>query len=175
MQEVAKTKTNLKKCKCMSCPSYTYECKIKNTPQNIAKLMTDFEKVTHYEKMFCAFEKRSTMAKGIIGLVSNIFIILISGKLFGLFSKSAEISRWGYGYFSMNLNAIINPLSLGDYKWSRILQPRPQLFGQYDGFNYMGIGVLLGVLMVSIVLCLRKDFQIKSFILRNRYVIFCVF
>lgn len=57
MQEVAKTKANLKKCKCMSCPSYTYECKIKNTPQNIAKLMTDFEKVTHYEKMFCAFEK----------------------------------------------------------------------------------------------------------------------
>lgn len=54
---VAKTKDNLKKCKCMSCPSYTGMCKIKNTPENLLKLMGNFSETEHYEKMFCAFEK----------------------------------------------------------------------------------------------------------------------
>ena len=54
---VAKTKENLKRCKCMGCPSYTLSCKIKNVPENLFKLMEDLDNVEHYESMFCAFEK----------------------------------------------------------------------------------------------------------------------
>mgnify|MGYP000822564761 CR=1 FL=1 len=54
---VAKTKDNLKACKCLDCPSYTLGCKILNTPGNLVKLMEDLDEVNHYEKMFCAFEK----------------------------------------------------------------------------------------------------------------------
>ncbi len=54
---VAKTKENLKKCKCMSCPSYTLGCKIKNVPENMFKLMDDLDNLQHYEAMYCAFEK----------------------------------------------------------------------------------------------------------------------
>lgn len=57
MKEVDKTKDNLKKCKCMNCPSYTDTCKVKNAPENLLKLMGDFSKHEHYEKMFCAFER----------------------------------------------------------------------------------------------------------------------
>ena len=42
---VAKTKENLKRCKCMGCPSYTLGCKIKNVPENLFKLMEDLDNV----------------------------------------------------------------------------------------------------------------------------------
>ncbi len=54
---VAKTKENLDKCLCTSCPSYTTGCKIKNYPLNFFKKMEDLDTVEHFEKMFCAFEK----------------------------------------------------------------------------------------------------------------------
>ena len=52
--------------------------------------------------------------------------------------------RYGYGEISMNLNALINPSSpRGIYTWSRLLPQQPQATGQYDGFNYLGLGVLI--------------------------------
>ncbi len=54
---VAKTKENLKSCRCRECPSYTMGCKIKNYPLNLIKLADDLDNVEHYESMFCAFEK----------------------------------------------------------------------------------------------------------------------
>ena len=54
---VAKTKENLKNCRCMECPSYTAGCKIRNYPVNLFKMMEDLDNVEHFEGMFCAFEK----------------------------------------------------------------------------------------------------------------------
>lgn len=54
---VAKTKENLKNCRCMECPSYTAGCKIRNYPVNLFKLMDDLDNIEHFEGMFCAFEK----------------------------------------------------------------------------------------------------------------------
>lgn len=54
---VDKTKENLERCLCMTCPSYTLGCKVKNVPVNLFKQMEDLEKVDHFESMFCAFEK----------------------------------------------------------------------------------------------------------------------
>lgn len=48
-----------------------------------------------------------------------------------------------YGFFSMNLNALWNPSSYNVASWSRLLAQRPQTRGNYDGFNYLGLGVLL--------------------------------
>ena len=47
---VEKTKENLQRCLCMSCPSYTMGCKLKNMPENLVKL-------DHFESMYCAFDK----------------------------------------------------------------------------------------------------------------------
>lgn len=54
---VEKNKENLKSCICMDCPSYSMGCKIRSMPENLFKLAEDLEKVEHYEKMFCAFDK----------------------------------------------------------------------------------------------------------------------
>ena len=55
---VGRTKENLKKCKCMGCPSYTMMCKLKEMPANMFHMMTKgIENVEHFEGMYCAFGK----------------------------------------------------------------------------------------------------------------------
>jgi len=55
MPKVAKTKENLKKCRCNSCPSYTMGCKMKNYPLNFIKMIDGLNNVEHFEGMFCAY------------------------------------------------------------------------------------------------------------------------
>jgi len=50
---VEKTMENVNSCMCLSCPSYTTTCKIKNGVETVF----DVSHLEHLEKMFCAFEK----------------------------------------------------------------------------------------------------------------------
>ena len=71
----------------------------------------------------------------------------------------------GYRVFSMNL------LSLGDPRgWSSILLPRisSATSGQYEGYNYLGVGVLLLALIVVVVAVLQRP---KLPALNRRWVI----
>ena len=45
---VAKTKENLKECRCTECPSYTMGCKIKNYPINMIKALNNLDEVEHF-------------------------------------------------------------------------------------------------------------------------------
>lgn len=80
------------------------------------------------------------------------------------------LSRDGYGSVSMNLNAIFNPSSRGGYQWSKILPVLPQQAGQYDGFNYLGLGVL--ALLAAALVCaavgvVRRPVQVRQWWGRN--------
>lgn len=68
---------------------------------------------------------------------------LAAAWLLGMFYAGTGASREGYGIFSMNLTQPFNPGSYGDIVWSRLLPVRPVVLGQYDGFNYLGLGVLV--------------------------------
>lgn len=76
-------------------------------------------------------------------LAANVVLAYGAGWLVGALGWDIESARFGYGHFSMNLNAIINPLSLGGYEWSKFLPQLPQIHGNYDGFNYLGLGILI--------------------------------
>lgn len=65
------------------------------------------------------------------------------GWAVGAINGTTGTTRDGFGFYSMNLNAILNPKSMGGYSWSALLKTRPQILGNYDGFNYLGVGVLL--------------------------------
>jgi hypothetical protein len=95
-------------------------------------------------------------------LVCNILSILLFGYILGIFGLGggSSLGGWGFGHFSMNLNAIINPVSAGGIIWSAILKTQPQILGNYDGFNYLGIGVLLGIFIVAVNFAL--DFTEKK-------------
>lgn len=58
MKKVPRTRENLLKCLCKSCPSYTFACKLMATPGNIILLIdTMNDDRLHAETMFCAYEK----------------------------------------------------------------------------------------------------------------------
>lgn len=54
---IEKTEENASRCICLYCPSYSTVCKLKNEPQNITRSTSSLEAHTHYEKLFCAYEK----------------------------------------------------------------------------------------------------------------------
>lgn len=89
---------------------------------------------------------------------ANTIIPLLCGYGMGLFYAKNSPARDGYGIFSMNLNQILNAKSYGDITWSRVLGERPLVLAQYDGFNYLGLGILIAVpiLAVAGIVHLRK-------------------
>ncbi|HCU58953.1 MAG TPA: hypothetical protein DIC64_03125 [Alphaproteobacteria bacterium] len=56
-QKVDKTQQNISRCLCLNCPSYSSSCKIKNAHLSTNQPSDELNSRTHYEKMFCAFEK----------------------------------------------------------------------------------------------------------------------
>lgn len=74
---------------------------------------------------------------------------LFTGFALGVFKDPANSGSTPYGYFSMNLNAVFNPQSRG-YNWSLFLPAQNQVLGNYDGFNYLGVAVLLVLLGCAI-------------------------
>ncbi|HWQ88363.1 MAG TPA: DUF2769 domain-containing protein [Desulfitobacteriaceae bacterium] len=70
MAEVPKTKENLKKCICLTCPSYTITCEMMAMPGNMILKIGNMEKI-HAEIMFCAYEKSHCIDKEKSCMCSN--------------------------------------------------------------------------------------------------------
>lgn len=70
------------------------------------------------------------------------------GCIIGVLGSGVGSSRGGYGHYSMNINAILNPTSCGQYTWSSLMKIHPQILGNYDGFNYLGFGIVVFILLV---------------------------
>ena len=70
----------------------------------------------------------------------------------GVFESSGDFERSGFGYYSMNILAAINPNGGVDYHWSKLLPAIPIVKGNYEGFNYLGAGVIL--LWAAVLACL---------------------
>lgn len=85
------------------------------------------------------------------------------GFALGVFGSGAVIeSEGGYGYFCMNLNALFNPISRQDVVWSSILPVLPQTLGNYDGFNYLGVGVMIALLTGLALFLVNMRFSPKA-------------
>lgn len=68
--------------------------------------------------------------------------------LFGGFSSGMKSGNDGVGYYSFNLNGFYNP-----HGWSAYLKDMPYTDSQYEGFGYLGLGVL-ALLLLSCALWL---------------------
>lgn len=78
----------------------------------------------------------------VIPIIENLLVIGLIGYSIGVFIPDVSEQSVGFGTFAMNLNALINPLSLGVNTWSKFVKQYPQAWGNYDGFNYLGVGVI---------------------------------
>ena len=118
---------------------------------------------------YLAFQVLAVMTAGVISLLwqrrvtllraAGIMVLLcatgflVADSLGLVIEGGRGYKSGGYRVFSMNL------LSLGDPRgWSSILLPRisSATSGQYEGYNYMGVGVLALALMVVVVAVLQR-------------------
>jgi hypothetical protein len=131
------------------------------------------------------WEDRLIRDKIITAVVSTACGIAVMFAL-GAFYSGANAAAGLLGESSMNLNALFNPVFstvsgyMQDLSIARFLKPLP--FGtqfQYEGFGYLGFGVLLGCLLVFAHLIksgrgLKNVFQNMEY-KRNAVLIFAVF
>lgn len=80
--------------------------------------------------------------KPLLFLLAAFVVVGVTGFSIGAFSTPSSGGSTGYGYFCMDLNSLFNPLSCSGIVWSRVLPTLPQGLGSYDGFNYLGLGIL---------------------------------
>lgn len=102
-----------------------------------------------------------------IYLISIAFITWI----FGGFSSGVSATSEGLGTFSFNLINFINPLG-----WSRIFKDYSIVSGrQYEGFAYLGAGVIMLIILAIYIFSLKCDDFKKKFKEKNEQIISIVF
>lgn len=113
-------------------------------------------------------KKIISFKKFILFLVTLSIYLLLLAYALGLFNIQASAAP-GYGDFSMNLNALFNPMT-----WSGLLADRSIIFYQAEGFNYLGLGIILLLLFILPVAIKEKN---KLLYLKNHWllILFCFF
>lgn len=79
----------------------------------------------------------------LLALTGYLLGVTLTIALLGGFSSNMGAASYGLGDYSFNLNSFLNPTGRFSF-WSRILPGLPQYIdNQYEGFAYLGFGVLL--------------------------------
>ncbi len=93
------------------------------------------------------FEPRRAVAygAGIIGQTLAIFVLL------GYFGGGEELAEGGFGEFSTDVLAFINPM-----RESLVLPMLPMRHGQREGFAFLGSGILLLMVIATAVLAVQR-------------------
>ena len=103
--------------------------------------------------------------KSIILLSSYILTALASIYLLGGFYNNVPNDSFGFGKYSFNLNGLINPQS-----WSVFIRNMPMLKDQYEGFSYLGLGVIILIIiaMITSIIWIKKE---KNILKENKNII----
>jgi hypothetical protein len=72
----------------------------------------------------------------VLGAITAVSIVIWAA---GYFMVGGGVHGGIIGHYRMNLLSLVDP----DVLWSRVLRDQPQGEGDYEGFNFLGIGVLV--------------------------------
>lgn len=118
----------------------------------LGSFITDLFKYKKYRRPFLCF-------------ISITSFSLLTLWLLGAFYTKADISAQGLGVNSANINTFWNPLNLQGTrgglvgypsKGSRFLKALDVNKGQYEGYAYVGLGIMLGALILLIASICRS-------------------
>jgi hypothetical protein len=98
-----------------------------------------------YLLRYAVFERRRSVARTVALFALSVAGSLLMMWLAGYFLKM-EVSSGGFGYYSMNLLAPFWPVGIG---WLLPHSALPATPGQYEGFNYLGMGIMLALAIAA--------------------------
>lgn len=90
-----------------------------------------------------------------------ILVVVMAGLIMwslGYFMVGSGVSSTGYGTYRMNLLSLIDPNGTGvepDGTWSLLLPDQPGIPGDYEGYNYLGAGIL-GLSIIAVYARIKK-------------------
>lgn len=123
--------------------------------------------------------KYKKMIRPISCFVSSTVFSLITMWVIGAFYGEGDTASYGLGRNSANMNTFWNPFRLNSKVFtgyecdpSKFLLPRAKLDGQYEGYTYLGLGVLIAVFAALLILfsCVeRKGKKSKIYFLSVLY------
>ncbi len=101
--------------------------------------------------------KNKSFSKHLMGFIIPCIILLLTMWLVGYFTILSEASAVeGYGLNKLNLLSIFDA---GNFSY--VLKDIPEIKGDYEGFNYLGLGVLLLSIYVIPVIFIKRTFILK--------------
>lgn len=108
---------------------------------------------------------------------AQIGVTYLAGYIIGVVGHGVSSYRSGYGHYSMNINAVINPTSIGGYQWSKFFPVLPSTSGNYDGFNYLGAGVVAGLAIAILLILIFGDLKNVTDMIKRHILLLgtCVF
>lgn len=91
----------------------------------------------------------------------GIFTVAIMW-LAGYFMVGGGVGEGGFGTFRMNLLSLIDPVDRATrITWSRLIRDQPETSRDYEGFNYLGLGMLMLAVVASYELLRRPKIAIE--------------
>ncbi len=101
-----------------------------------------------------ALERQLPWRWPVLGAVASVAAVVVLFYVFGYLGTVRTLGADAFGGFSADLATFINPLGYGDFLWSRFLSALPRQRAQYEGFGYLGLGVLFA-LWAALILAAR--------------------
>lgn len=113
-------------------------------------------------------EKR--VKRSVFSLMTYLASVAFAVWIFGGFDSGMSAQNGGLGIYSFNLNNFVNPQG-----WSKILKDLP-LYGngQYEGFAYLGAGVVLLIVLAGYS-CLINKSNFEVTVKNNKVKIIAIF
>ncbi|MCR5599420.1 MAG: DUF6311 domain-containing protein [Ruminococcus sp.] len=97
------------------------------------------------------FKDKKYIRAAAVAISSTVFSVL-SLYVIGAFEGKSSYADGGYGFYSANINTFFN--SMGHSKYIRMLNTTP---GQYEGYGYLGFGMLVCCFLGIIIIFTRLE------------------
>jgi hypothetical protein len=109
-------------------------------------------------QLFKEKEQRFILKFIVINSAYTLGFILLLWVTGYFYNSPRETDLAGFGFFSMNLNSPFNPM---DPVYSNFLPPIKINNGQYEGFQYFGLGILLLLFVVGLFYLKKISFSVE--------------
>ena len=127
------------------------------------------------------FRAKKEWFRSIPWFLAGIILPLLFGFILGVFGTGLSPAS-GFGTYSLNLNAVFNPIHGEPGPWAALLPERPILSETVDGSFYLGLPMIILVVILTLLICFDRR-RIKKtagtdpggiFILMILYTIFAL-
>ncbi len=122
-------------------------------------------------------KRTQTIRLAIVETIAVALTVIFCCWQAGYFAVQNGLSATGYGQLGLNLLSIFDSADTWAHsptsRWSYVLQDLPEIPGNYEGFNYLGLGTIV-LLILGIPTLVSSKVSLISVVRRNPLLVLAV-